>query len=94
MGDGLLFYYLGKKAGGGVDPEILAKKADLVDGKVPAEQLPSYVDDVLEFASRGAFPTTGESGKIYVALDTNYTYRWSGSAYILINGGGGGGEAV
>ena len=26
-------------------------KADLVDGKVPAEQLPSYVDDVVEFQS-------------------------------------------
>lgn len=26
-------------------------KADLVDGKVPAEQLPSYVDDVMEFVT-------------------------------------------
>ena len=72
MSDGLLFYYLGKKAGGGgIDPEILDKKADLVDGKVPQEQLPSYVDDVLEFDSRGTFPETGERGKIYVALDFN-----------------------
>ena len=55
------------------------------DGKVPSAQLPSYVDDVLEYASLSAFPATGETGKIYVALDTNKTYRWSGSAYVEIS---------
>ena len=55
------------------------------DGKVPSSQLPSYVDDVLEFNNKSSFPTTGESGKIYVAKDTNLTYRWSGSAYIEIS---------
>ena len=55
------------------------------DGKVPSAQLPSYVDDVVEYASLSAFPVTGESGKIYVALDTNLTYRWSGSAYVEIS---------
>ena len=54
-------------------------------GKVPAQQLPSYVDDVLEFANVGAFPTVGETGKIYVALDTGKIYRWSGSAYVEIS---------
>lgn len=54
-------------------------------GKVPAEQLPAYVDDVLEFANLAAFPATGESGKIYVAIDTGFTYRWSGSQYIIIS---------
>lgn len=44
-------------------------------GKVPATQLPSYVDDVLEYASVSAFPATGESGKLYVAIDVNKTYR-------------------
>ncbi|MDK4712980.1 SGNH/GDSL hydrolase family protein [Rhizobium sp. CNPSo 4039] len=53
-------------------------------GKVPAAQLPSYVDDVLEFANLGAFPATGETGKIYIALDTNFEYRWSGSTYIRL----------
>lgn len=62
----------------------VANKADLVDGKVPSSQLPGYVDDVLEFASRSAFPATGESGKIYVAIDTNRTYRWSGTQYTEI----------
>lgn len=60
-------------------------KADLVDGKVPVSQLPSYVDDVIEGASLSALPASGESGKIYVTLDTNKTYRWSGSAYVEIS---------
>lgn len=55
------------------------------DGKVPSSQLPSYVDDVLEYAALASFPATGETGKIYVALDTNKTYRWSGSTYIEIS---------
>lgn len=55
------------------------------DGKVPASQLPSYVDDVIEAASYSALPSTGESGKIYVTLDTNKTYRWSGTAYVEIS---------
>lgn len=54
-------------------------------GKVPSSQLPSYVDDVLEYNSTSAFPSTGEAGKIYVAKDTNKTYRWSGSAYVEIS---------
>jgi hypothetical protein len=65
----------------------LAAKADLVDGKVPTSQLPSYVSDVAEYANLSAFPTTGESSKIYVALNTNKTYRWSGTAYVEIAGG-------
>lgn len=54
-------------------------------GKVPTSQLPSYVDDVLEYNSQSAFPATGESGKIYIAKDTNKTYRWSGTAYVEIS---------
>jgi hypothetical protein len=53
-------------------------------GKVAAAQLPSYVDDVEEYANLAAFPITGETGKIYVALDTGLVYRWSGSIYINI----------
>lgn len=55
------------------------------DGKVPADQLPSYVDDVLEFASKTNFPSTGEKGKIYVDLSTENIFRWSGSAYVEIS---------
>lgn len=94
-------------------------KADLVDGKVPSSELPSYVDDIVELITVAAeAPTEGltdscqyyntasqlvftydlgttswddgvaaESGKIYIALDTNYCYRWTGSAMILISTG-------
>ena len=55
------------------------------NGKVPSSQLPSYVDDVLEYSSKSEFPTAGETGKIYVDTTTNLTYRWSGSAYIEIS---------
>lgn len=54
-------------------------------GKVPAAQLPSYVDDVLEFANLAAFPATGSTGVIYVADATGKIYRWSGSAYVEIS---------
>ena len=54
-------------------------------GKVPTSQLPSYVDDVLEYDSQTAFPSTGETGKIYVAKDTNKTYRWGGTDYVEIS---------
>lgn len=62
-------------------------KADLVNGLVPSSQLPSYVDDVLEFADLAGFPITGETGKIYVSIATNITYRWSGSIYVEISEG-------
>lgn len=55
------------------------------NGKVPSGQLPSYVDDVLEYATKAGFPATGESGKIYVDLSTNLTWRWSGSTYVEIS---------
>jgi hypothetical protein len=53
-------------------------------GKVASAQLPSYVDDVVEAANYEALPVTGETGKIYVTLDINKTFRWSGSAYVEI----------
>jgi hypothetical protein len=78
----------------GYTPENAANKGNAngyasLDGSglVPASQLPSYVDDVLEYANLASFPGTGTTGKIYVALDTNKTYRWSGSAYIYITSG-------
>ncbi|MDU5807006.1 MAG: hypothetical protein E6Z55_05990 [Peptoniphilus harei] len=55
------------------------------DGKVPSSQLPSYVDDVLEFASKSKFPNLGEKGKIYVDLASENIYRWSGSTYTEIS---------
>ena len=61
-------------------------------GKVPESQLPSYVDDVIEgYLYNGAFYEdsahtkliTAETGKIYIDLATNNTYRWGGSVYVL-----------
>jgi hypothetical protein len=53
-------------------------------GKIPSTFLPSYVDDVEEYNNLAAFPATGETGKIYVAIDTGFVYRWSGSVYVQI----------
>ena len=64
------------------------------NGKVPSSQLPSYVDDIIEgyfyndkFYQENAHTTeiNGETGKIYVDLSTEKTYRWSGSAYVEIS---------
>lgn len=63
-------------------PAIPATK---LTGTIAAANLPAYVDDVLEFANKTAFPSTGESGKIYVAQDINKTYRWGGTAYVEIS---------
>lgn len=61
------------------------KKADLVNGTVPANQLPSYVDDVIESDTFQNLPVSGEKGKIYIVTNDNTQYRWSGSGYIEIN---------
>ena len=61
----------------------LTDKADLVDGLVPANQLPGYVDDVLEYANLASFPLLGEASKLYIAIDTNLVYRWGGSTYAV-----------
>ena len=68
--------------------QVLSTKADLVGGLIPASQLPSYVDDVLNFPDLASFPSLGEDGKIYIAEDVNKTYRWGGSSYVEIGGGG------
>lgn len=65
-------------------------------GKVPASQLPSYVDDTVEgyydstdnkFYSDPTKTTEilGASSKIYVDLTDNKTYRWSGSTFVEIS---------
>lgn len=57
-------------------------------GKVDSQYLPSFVDDVIEATTKNDFPVTGESAKIYVALDSNISYRWGGSAYVALDSGG------
>ena len=72
----------------------LAAKADLVDGKVPASQLPSYVDDVVDgiLVNETTFKVNGvavtpEADKIYNDTDENKSYRWSGSQFVSLNEG-------
>ena len=72
--------------------DMLALKGDKngfaeldANGKVPTSQLPSYVDDVLEYSAKSSFPATGETGKIYLDIATNIPYRWSGSTYVEIS---------
>ena len=54
------------------------------NGQIPTEQLPSYVDDVLEFEDFDSLPNPGEMGKIYITIDTKTSWRWSGTQYIKI----------
>ncbi|QLG46060.1 tail fiber domain-containing protein [Costertonia aggregata] len=56
-------------------------------GLIDSQYLPDSLDEILEYADLASFPTTGETGKLYVALDTNYVYRWSGSTFIQVGGG-------
>lgn len=63
-------------------------KADLVGGIVPTSQLPSYVDNVQEYANLAAFPATGMSNVVYLSIDTNKPYRWGGSSYVEISSAG------
>ena len=74
--------------------DALAAKADLVGGKVPDYQLPSYVDDVIEgtlsnsitFRDTLGVKLPAETGKIYVDTNTNKIYRWSGSVFVELSG--------
>lgn len=75
---------------------LLAKKADLVNGVIPDQQLPSYMDDVIEgtlsnsitFRDSMGIKMPAANDKIYVDTTTNKCYRWSGSTYVEIGGGG------
>lgn len=53
-------------------------------GLIPSVHLPSYVDDILEYADFSSLPLVGEAGKIYLTLDDNLTYRWTGSIYLKV----------
>lgn len=80
--------------------DITSVNASAINGVIASANLPSFVDDVLEgyLSSDGKFyksydstnkvysnAYTGETGKIYVDLSNNKTYRWSGSAYTVIS---------
>lgn len=94
--DNLLQDQINLKANAQAVNQALGTKADLVDGKIPSSQLPSFVDDVLEgtyinpttFNDLNNQPYVPESGKIYVDTISNKTYRWSGMLYVVISSGG------
>lgn len=78
--------------------DITSVNASAITGVIPAANLPSFVDDVIEgYLSGGRLYKTknsdgtyateiaGETGKIYVNLNDNKTYRWSGSAFVVIS---------
>ena len=69
---------------GGLLEEVIGTEELFASGLIKNEMLPAYVDDVLEFSAFSSFPTVGEKGKIYVALDGNLIYRWSGTQYISV----------
>ena len=60
-------------------------------GKVPAAQLPSYVDDVLEVTTYADLPEEGEPDKIYIVVTDEKsngetsTYRWAGTTYAVVS---------
>ena len=73
----------------GVSEKGVANGVATLDGtgKIPSAQLPSYVDDVVEYANAASFPATGSAGILYIDLATNKQYRWGGSAYAQITSG-------
>jgi len=83
----------GKEDSLGFTPENVSNKGNANgyasldgSGKVPAAQLPGFIDDVLEFTNLAGFPASGEGGILYVAIDSNIVYRWTGSSYVATNG--------
>ena len=65
--------------------DITSVNASAITGTISAANLPSYVDDVVEYEGITNFPEIGEAGKIYTDTATNKIYRWSGSSYVVIS---------
>ena len=74
--------------------DTILTAVNAASGTISASVLPSYVDDVLNFANLAALPVAGDAGKIYVIEDNNKVYRWSGSVYVEISSSATAGEAL
>ena len=85
--DSILSGRIDLKADSNAVTAALSTKADLIGGKIPESQLPTMVDDVLTYDTQPLFPTIGEDGKIYIAKDTNKSFRWTGSSYVELSSG-------
>lgn len=60
------------------------------DGKVLANQLHSYIDDIVTVNTFADLPTTGDKGKIYVVTNDsdaskNTSYRWSDTGFFVFD---------
>ena len=66
-------------------PSLDASK--ITSGIIDIDRLPASAGSIPEYATLSKFPLVGDSGKVYIALDTNKMYRWSGSTYVSIAGG-------
>jgi hypothetical protein len=64
------------------------------DSLVPSIYLPSYIDDVVEYANYAALPVTGVAGIIYITIDNNNQYRWTGTVYVQLTASPGTTDAV
>lgn len=85
--DNILSGRIDLKADSNAVTAALSTKADLISGKIPESQLPTMVDDVLTYDTQSLFPVVGEDGKIYIAKDTNKSFRWAGSSYVELSSG-------
>jgi hypothetical protein len=74
--------------------QAIGDYATLVNGKVPATQLPSYVDDVIEVDNASLLPTSGEEGKLYLTINNGKIYRWAGTQYVEIVASPGSTDAI
>lgn len=55
---------------------------------IRSQYLPSYIDDVVTYASRLDFPLVGMPDRIYVETTSNLAYRYSDSSYYVLGKGG------
>ncbi len=54
-------------------------------GKIPASQLPGTLNLLEKYPTVSDFPAVGDDYTLYVAEDTNFVYRWTGSDYVQID---------
>jgi hypothetical protein len=68
------------------DLTIIGDPTTGISRKITLSQMASlFTGTVEEYASLAAFPLVGAADTIYIALDTNILYRWSGSAYVELS---------
>jgi hypothetical protein len=81
------------KGTGGSEVGLPIDISDVTDLQTNLDDLQGQIDDLVienneyeEYADLASFPATGQSDRIYAAIDTGFTYRWTGSTYTQIGG--------